>query len=66
MWRLFGGRRCAVEYVIGGIAVVFLAFLAFGAISGRVKSRSCCAVPDPREDLRMRAAFEGDESSSAR
>lgn len=54
-----------MEYVVGGIVIAFLAFLVVGAVTGRIKSRSCCAAPDPRQDLRMRAAYEGDESSSA-
>jgi hypothetical protein len=62
----WGGRRNSVEYVIGGVAIAFVVFLAFGAITGRVRSRSCCATPDPSRDLRMRAAYEGDESPSAR
>ena len=43
-------------YLLGGIVVAFALLMAWGAITGRVKVRSCCAV-DPRRDLRMRGAF---------
>jgi hypothetical protein len=51
-----------IEYVIGGAVIAFLVVLVVGAVTGRVKSRSCCSIADPRQDLRMRAAFEGDAS----
>lgn len=47
-----------LEYLIGGIVIAFLVLLILGALTGRVKSRSCCSVADPRQDLRMRGAFE--------
>ncbi len=37
--------------------VAFVVFLVVGAITGRVKVQSCCAVADPRCDARMREAF---------
>lgn len=43
--------------VLGVLAVGFVALLAFGAVTGRVRLKSCCAVADPRRDLRMREAF---------
>ena len=49
-----------LEYLIGGVVIAFLVFLVVGAITGRVKSRSCCSISDPRQDLRMRGAFEGE------
>lgn len=52
-----------MEYVVGGVVIAFLVLLAVGAVTGRVRSRSCCAIPDPSQDLRMRAAFEGDDSA---
>jgi hypothetical protein len=42
--------------------VVFLVVLAAGAVTGRVRTRSCCTPTDPRDDLRMRSAFPADES----
>jgi hypothetical protein len=53
------------EYLIGGLVVAFLVFFVVGALTGRVQSRSCCAISDPRQDLRMRGAFE-DESMPPR
>ncbi len=52
-----------IEYVIGGVIIAFLVFLVVGAVTGRVKSRSCCSIADPRQDLRMRGAFEGETES---
>jgi hypothetical protein len=42
-------------YVIGGAAIVFMAVLAYGGITGRVrlKDRGCCTT-SPDKDLRMR------------
>jgi hypothetical protein len=46
-----------VQLVLGGLVVVAMLILLAGALSGRVRVRSCCAVSDPRCDLRMRGAF---------
>lgn len=46
-----------VQYVIGGVVIAFLVLLVLGAVTGRVRSRSCCTISDPRQDLRMRGAF---------
>jgi hypothetical protein len=46
------------EYLIGALVVAFLVFFVIGAMTGRVKSRGCCAISDPRQDLRMRGAFD--------
>ncbi|MCZ3386089.1 MAG: hypothetical protein LH630_03785 [Actinomycetia bacterium] len=54
-----------IEYLIGAVVCAFVALLVVGAVTGRVRSRSCCASADPRRDLRMRAAFE-DEDGVAR
>lgn len=37
--------------------VALVLFLVVGAITGRMKVQSCCAVVDPRRDARMREAF---------
>jgi hypothetical protein len=50
------------QYLIGGLVIAFLVVLVVGAVTGRIKSRSCCSVADPRQDLRMRGAFEGEAS----
>ena len=45
-----------IQYLLGGAVVLFLVTLVFGAITHRVKLRSCCAVADPSRDLRMQAS----------
>lgn len=47
-----------MSYVLGVFAVLFLVFMIVGAVTGRVRASACCAVADPAQDLRMRAAFE--------
>lgn len=45
-------------FIALGVAVaVFVLLLVVGAITGRVKVKSCCAIADPRHDLRMRGAY---------
>ena len=47
-----------MQYVIGSIIALATLALAVGAITGRVRARSCCAPadpdPDPDRDRRMR------------
>lgn len=44
-----------VVYLIGASALAFMAVLAYGAITGRVKmDDGCCCPSDPSRDLRMR------------
>ncbi len=50
-----------MAYVFGIPALVFLVLLVDGGLTGRVRLTSCCAVADPRRDLRMRAAFEDED-----
>jgi len=45
------------------VAVPVLLVIA-GALTGRVRARSCCAVTDPRRDLRMRWAFEDSDTGA--
>ena len=47
-----------MPYVIGALAVGFLAVLILGAVTGRVRMSACCTVADPKRDLRMRDAYE--------
>jgi len=49
-----------VQYVLGSLLIVFLLALLVGAVTGRVKTTSCCPT-DPRRDLRMRDAFRVDD-----
>lgn len=42
-----------MQYVIGSIVALGTLVLAVGAITGRVKARSCCAPSDPDRDRRM-------------
>lgn len=42
---------------LGVVVAAFIVTLVVGAVTGRVKVKSCCAVADPRRDLRMRDAF---------
>ena len=46
-----------MAFVFGVPVLLFLMAVVVGALTGRVKVSSCCAVADPRRDLRMRAAF---------
>jgi hypothetical protein len=46
--------------VIGGTIAALTLLLVVGALLGRVQAKSCCAVADPRRDLRMRAAYDDD------
>jgi hypothetical protein len=48
-----------MQYVIGGIVSLVVIALAIGAVTGRVRARSCCAPADPALDARMRAAGVG-------
>jgi uncharacterized membrane protein len=43
-----------VRYLLGALVLLPTVALAVGALTGRVRARSCCATPDPRDDLRMR------------
>lgn len=47
-----------MEWVIASPVVLFIVFLVVGAVTGRVRMKSCCAKADGRSDLRMRGAFE--------
>ena len=52
-----------MHYIAGIPVVLFLVALCFGGLTGRIRlSGSCCAVADPRRDIRMRAAFEDDQN----
>jgi hypothetical protein len=42
------------RYLVATPVVIFLVLLAVGALTGRVRARSCCSPADPAADLRMR------------
>lgn len=42
-----------MQWLLGGLIVAFLAAFVVGQVTGRVRARSCCAVP-PERDLRLR------------
>jgi hypothetical protein len=46
--------------VLGAVVAVFGVLLVVGGITGRIKVSSCCGIADPRNDLRMRGAFDDD------
>jgi hypothetical protein len=43
-----------IEYLIGGVVMVFLVALIVGGLTGRVRARGRCSVADPSQDPRMR------------
>jgi hypothetical protein len=47
-----------MEWVFGGAVLAFLVLAVYGGLTGRVKGRACCSIADPRQDARMRGAFE--------
>lgn len=53
-----------VAYIVVGVLVAAVALLVFASRTGGVQMRPCCAVADPRRDLRMRAAFTDEELPS--
>lgn len=42
-----------MQFVLATLVILPVAALVIGAISGRVRARSCCSVPAER-DLRLR------------
>ncbi|CAN5276918.1 hypothetical protein BH09ACT10_BH09ACT10_24820 [soil metagenome] len=47
-----------MTYVLAGIVVVAFALFVIGAATGRARMKSCCSIADPRNDARMRAAYD--------
>lgn len=45
-----------IRYMLGGLVVLYIVVMAVGALTGRVRARSCCPA-DPARDRRMRAAM---------
>lgn len=54
-----GGRR-DLAYVSLALFLIVVSGLTIATLRGRGAVQSCCAPADPADDLRMRAAFEGD------
>ena len=42
------------RYLVATPVVIFMVLLAVGALTGRVRARTCCSPADPAADLRMR------------
>ncbi len=53
-----------MQIVLAVIVIVGMSLLVVGSIRGKVRLKSCCSVADPRQDLRMRAAFDGDRAEA--
>ena len=44
-----------IGYIFGAVVIAFVAVLAYGGITGKVRmDQGCCAPSDPSRDLRMR------------
>ncbi len=53
-----------MRWVFGGLVLAFVVALAVGAITGRVRARSCCTPGDPGDDARMQGARGGRSAPS--
>ena len=49
-----------MAYVMLGLFLVVVSVLTIASMRRGGNVHSCCAPADPADDLRMRAAFEGD------
>ena len=54
-----------MRFLLGGVVVVFTLALVIGALTGRVRARSCCGGVDASRDLRLRAAGWSDPRAAA-
>jgi hypothetical protein len=43
-----------MRYFFAGLVVVFMIVMMVGGLTGRFKAKSCCVIPDPAKDARMR------------
>ena len=48
-----------MRWLVGLPFLLATVALAVGAISGRVRARSCCTPADPAHDLRIRDSLPG-------
>ena len=53
-----------MRWIVGAAVTLPTLLLALGAVTGRVRARSCCAIADPRCDTRMRGAFTTDHAAA--
>ncbi len=49
-----------MRYLLGGLVIAFMLFMLSGALSGRIKAKTCCNVGDQAQDSRMRSALGND------
>lgn len=54
-----------MAYVSLALFLVAVSALTVASLRGRRTVHSCCAPADPADDLRMRAAFEGDDPDTS-
>jgi len=52
-----------MKFLVAAPVVLFTVWLAVGAITGRVKARSCCSIPADR-DLRLRGLTGRDTTAA--
>ena len=51
-----------MQYIAAMVVGLAFLLLLLGMATGRVRASSCCAPVDPSKDLRMRGAFEDNQS----
>jgi hypothetical protein len=61
-----GLSLAGMGYVIAGLVLAFGVLLTIGALTGRVKSQTCCCAADPMNDARMRPYLLADEEELRR
>jgi hypothetical protein len=52
-----------MKFLVAAPIVLFVVWLAVGAVTGRVKARSCCSIPADR-DLRLRGVVPTDSAGT--
>jgi hypothetical protein len=48
-----------VRFLVATPLVIFMVLLAVGALTGRVRARSCCSLPEASQDRRLQADRAG-------
>ena len=43
-----------IRYLVAAPVVIFIVVMAVGGLTGRIRARQCCALPDASMDARMR------------
>ena len=54
-----------MAFVSLALFLIVVSVLTVATLRGRAAVHSCCAPADPADDLRMRAAFEGDDQEAS-